>query len=60
MPRQKAVSQAGGSVARAGGGAVGCKASLPPPTWTVELVAGSKLAGGLLWAVGGGTEEEAP
>eukprot|EP00969_Alexandrium_andersonii_P205126 9063772-Alexandrium_andersonii.AAC.1 len=30
MPRQKAVSQADGSLARAGEGAVDCEASLPP------------------------------
>eukprot|EP00969_Alexandrium_andersonii_P302554 13374564-Alexandrium_andersonii.AAC.1 len=60
MPRQSAVSQAGGSLAREGGDAEGCTASLPPPTWSVELVAGSKVAGGLLWAAGGGTEGGAP
>eukprot|EP00969_Alexandrium_andersonii_P284224 12565569-Alexandrium_andersonii.AAC.1 len=60
MPRQKAVRQAGSSLARAGGVAVDRRATLPPPPWTVEPVAGSVLAGGWVWSSGGGTVDEAP
>eukprot|EP00969_Alexandrium_andersonii_P221583 9786696-Alexandrium_andersonii.AAC.1 len=66
MPRQKAVCQAGCSLACASGMAGGCTASLPPPAWSAELLAGSAVpcgsssGGGLLWVAGGGAGGSTP